>query len=66
MEDLDIGDKIVGWTDVLDDKCNFNELVDVTTINMPQLDDKRITKRDFYCYASFLPPGYHQLIIYDP
>ena len=56
----------------LDEKCTRNELVDVRRINYPinlkQLKDKRGKEKTpgIYAYACILPPGYHQLIIYDP
>ena len=27
---------------------------------------KSIEDREFFIYATFLPPGYHQMLIYDP
>lgn len=48
------------------DFCESNELTDVLTINKPNLLDYNVEVRDFFCYAGYLTPGYHQFIIYDP
>ena len=42
-----------------------NELMDVKSINIPNLSavDKNA---DWYIYACSLKPGYHKLLIYDP
>lgn len=66
MNEINIYDKIDGWNELLHDKCNQNELVDVTSVNQPNLLDGYIQYKDIYVYATFLPPGYHQMIIYDP
>lgn len=66
MNEININDRIDGWNELLNDKVNNNELVDVTSINQPNLMDGYIQYKDIYCYAAFLPPGYHQMIIYDP
>ena len=59
MNEINIYDKIDGWNELLHDKCNQNELVDVTSVNQPNLLDGYIQYKDIYVYASFLPPGYH-------
>ena len=50
------------------DKCLRNELMDVKSINLPDLDSKKIffNETESYIYATYLKPGYHQLLIYDP
>lgn len=50
---------------LLKDKCLKNELMDIKTINIPDLNKSQETS-DIYIYAKYLCPGYHQLLIYDP
>jgi len=47
------------------DKCSKNELMDVRSINMPNLEDGP-DNLDIYVYAGYFKPGYHQFLIYDP
>lgn len=35
LEGMNIKEKLDGWQYVLDDKCNYNELTDVTKVNSP-------------------------------
>ena len=39
MNEINIYDRIDGWNELLNDKINNNELVDVTSINQPNLLD---------------------------
>ena len=59
MDEINIWDQIDGWGDLLHDKCNRNELVDVTSVNQPNLKSGYLEYNDYYCYANFLKPGYH-------
>jgi hypothetical protein len=48
-----------------------NELMDVKSVNIPELHKASKEKRpledsDIYIYAEFVKPGYHQFVIYDP
>lgn len=45
---------------------NNNELNDVKTLNLPDLSSYNIEKLDYFVFAGFFPPGYHQFLIYDP
>ena len=54
-----------GWNLILEDKCLNNELSDVQSVNAPNFK-KAISQLNYFVYAAFLPPGYHQLIIFDP
>lgn len=45
--------------------CLHNELMDVKNINVPDFD-KDLKTQDYYVFADYLKPGYHQLLIYDP
>jgi hypothetical protein len=58
LDDMDINEKLDGWQKVLDDKCNYNELTDVTKVNPPNFEED-LHKKDIYVFAGFLPPGYH-------
>ena len=40
------------------DKINKNELMDIKTINIPDLDQVR-SDSNVYVYAEYLKPGYH-------
>ena len=62
---MNIKEKLDGWQHILDDKCNFNELTDTTKLNAPSLEDE-LHRKDYYVFAGFLNPGYHQVLIYDP
>ena len=50
---------------MLKDKCINNEITDVQNINVPDFD-KDLSGNDYYVYACYLKPGYHQVLIYDP
>jgi hypothetical protein len=65
LENLMINQKLTGWQTILDDKCNNNELTDVHTVNPPNFSES-IEDRDYFIYSTFLAPGYHQIVIYDP
>ena len=55
-----------GWQHVLSDMANYNELTDVRAINMPEVASYNVHCQDWYTFGAFLPPGYHQVLIYDP
>jgi hypothetical protein len=65
LEELEINKMMDGWHQILEDKCHNNELTDVQTINAPNLK-RNISSQDYFIYAAFLPPGYHQILIFDP
>ena len=65
LEGMSIKEKLDGWQHILDDKCNYNELTDVTRVNAPTFEHE-IHRKDYYVFAGFLNPGYHQILIYDP
>ena len=39
--------------------------MDVKSINVPDLQ-RDLDNNDIFVYASYLKPGYHKLLIYDP
>ena len=39
--------------------------MDIKNINLPNFN-VNLENRDYYVFADFLKPGYHQLLIYDP
>lgn len=43
-----------------------NELTDVRVINRPDLSAFNVEAENWYTYAGFLKPGYHQFVVYDP
>ena len=42
----------------MNDKCSKNELMDIKTINIPDLSKSRWDS-GVYVYAEYLKPGYH-------
>ena len=62
---LEIDQKFKGWQKVLEQQSTQNELYDVKNINVPDFG-KDIENKDYFVFADFLKPGYHQIIIYDP
>ena len=40
--------------------------MNVKSINIPEFDYIDDKGTDMYIYATFLKPGYHQVLIYDP
>ena len=58
--------KLQGWENLIKDKCLQNELMDIKSINIPNLKASEDQGLDIYVYAAFLKPGYHQFVIYDP
>ena len=65
LNSLDITKKFEGWEDLLKFICLENELMDVKNINIPDFT-KDLTNSDYYVFAGYLKPGYHQILIYDP
>ena len=65
LKRLGISEKLDGWEKLLHLLCIKNELFDVKTINMPDFT-KDLHNQDYYVFAGYLKPGYHQLLIYDP
>ena len=59
-------DKFKGWPFVMNDMCLANELTDVKPVNLPNFYNTRLESQDWYAFAGFFPPGYHQCLIYDP
>jgi hypothetical protein len=67
LETVGILDKLVGWADVVHDKCCMNELTDVHVENASDFKELRgPTNKDFYIYANYLKPGKHKFLIYCP
>jgi hypothetical protein len=46
--------------------CTNNALCDVKTVNSPNLPQIIGKNKDIFVYATYLPPGYHKVLIYDP
>ena len=67
-EDDIMNDKFKGWNKIIHDKCERNDIMDITVINKPPNLDSRDTPpvNTIYTYASFLVPGLHKFLIYDP
>jgi len=65
LAQLGINEKLEGWEKLMKNKCLNNELMDVKNINLPDFS-KDLKDKDYYVFAGFLKPGYHQLLIYDP
>lgn len=66
FEALDIDGKFAGWSHVLSDMALHNELTDVRAINRPDVAAYNVEAKEWFTFAAFLPPGYHQVLIYDP
>jgi hypothetical protein len=55
------------------DKCLKNELMDIKSINLPDLSyvpakgkELDYSHDDVYVFSAFAKPGHHQVLIYDP
>lgn len=46
--------------------CLQNELIDVKPVNLPNLKNTKVEDQEWFVFAGFFPPGYHQCLIYDP
>ena len=46
-----------GWEHLIKDKCKNNELMDIKSINLPDLEED--LGQDIYIFATFAKPGYH-------
>lgn len=66
LERLNLDKKLKGWPHILNDMANHNELTDVRTINLPDLSAYNVEAQEWFTFADFMKPGYHQVIIYDP
>lgn len=72
VDSLDIGEQLEinqyydGWQNIILDISQRNELTDVGTVNFPRLDDYNIERQEWFTFAGFFRPGYHQVLIYDP
>ena len=64
-EDILLNRRLIGWEHLIRDKCVQNDLMDVKTINIPDLEKRREDCK-IYIFADYLKPGYHQILIYDP
>jgi hypothetical protein len=58
LKDLGIEEKLIGWEKILRDKCTRNELMDVKSINLPDLSVD-LKDGEFFIFANILKPGYH-------
>jgi len=54
LQQMNIQKKLEGWPQILQDKCQNNELTDVAAINEPYFEDPNLTKKEVYVYAGFL------------
>jgi hypothetical protein len=43
-----------------------NEIYETCAINMPKLSAYNLENQEWFTFAGFYPPGYHQFLIYDP
>lgn len=66
LEEIGVEKKVRGWSHVIHDMTLRNELTDVRVINRPDYSAYNVEAEDWFSYATFLKPGYHQFIIYDP
>ncbi len=66
LETLEIDRCFKGWKHIINDMALNNELADVRSINVPNLKSNIVEDQDWFTFADFLPPGYHQILIYDP
>mmetsp|Transcript_28843 Transcript_28843/g.43553 ORF Transcript_28843/g.43553 Transcript_28843/m.43553 type:complete len:187 (+) Transcript_28843:941-1501(+) len=66
LKQIKVSHKLEGWQKILEDKCQNNELTQVQVVNEPNFQDSGINAKEIFVYATFLPPGYHQILIYDP
>ena len=51
--------KLKGWENLIRDKCLKNELMDIKTVNIPNLKESEDQSQEIFIYAGFLKPGYH-------
>lgn len=63
--------KFRGWHKVLHHKCTRNEVQDVRVLNYPSalLSQDKLPDEDadnIFVYASYLKPGPHHLVVFDP
>lgn len=35
-------------------------------VNFPDMHSKKLQNQEWFTFAGFFPPGYHQILIYDP
>lgn len=66
LDHLQVKESLFGWRHIINDMVNNNEILDVHTINIPDLTAYNIDRQDVFVFAGLLPPGYHQFLIYDP
>ena len=66
LSQMEMRETLTGWKHVMNDMCLNNELTDVRVVNFPELNKRNLEKQDWFCFAGFLPPGYHQILIFDP
>ena len=63
---LDVETRLDGWQYIINDMSLNNELCDVKIINYPDFSIRNLKSKDFFIFAEFCKPGYHQILIYDP
>ena len=59
FESSGIKNKLHGWKHILNDLIHHCELVDVKSINKPDLKQKNIEQKDWYTFGGIVKPGYH-------
>ena len=57
-EELGVDNKMKGWLHLLFDKCLENELMDVKTVNFPEVVDATSINNEVYVYAGYMKPGH--------
>lgn len=55
-----------GWKHIINDMVYHNEITDVGKLNFPDLEAYNLDAQDWFTFSGFFPPGYHQILIYDP
>lgn len=70
-EKMNLFTKLTGWNKYLYQKCNQNHVIQTQPINQPPcVSDPKAAYESpnsrHYAFATFLKPGHHRFIIYDP
>lgn len=71
VKNMYIFKQLKGWNRVLFHKCNENQREPIYHVNAPECVQHRYAApvedgADHYVFGTFLEPGHHQFIIYDP